>query len=209
MPAAQAPLQSIAPGGPRTLLPYVDQEQGFLNYLKEHHPIFAIYQKDGRLLGTPRVSDREEEFIEFGGAPAFLHAQHGETGQSQELAHAAITYRLGEESILDLPNNFVGPKKCGECHPAQYEVWKRSRHALNVRFPDELVEVADLNAPVYPPSPAAVLSSRSSGRHAPSTASWTVGSCAGPTMSSTARSRTGPARSWPEATSSRARSRTG
>ena len=58
-----------------------------------------------------------------------------------------MTYRLGMESILDLPNKFVGAKKCGECHPAQYEKWSRSRHAKVVRFPDEMVEIPnkDLN----------------------------------------------------------------
>ena len=47
------------------------------------------------------------------------------------------------ESILDLPNKFVGAKKCGECHPMQYEKWSRSRHAMVVRFPDEMVEIPD------------------------------------------------------------------
>lgn len=137
--------------GPRTLTGYVDQEQFFLDYLKKNHPIFTVYEKNGRLLGKPSISDREEEFVEFGGAKNYL----GKSGT--DLAHASITYRLGEESILDLPNNFVGPKKCGECHPAQYERWERSRHAKVVRFPDEVTEVKDLNAPIYPPSPAAVL----------------------------------------------------
>ena len=53
---------------------------------------------------------------------------------------ASVTYRIPYESFLDLPNKFVGPKKCGECHPAQYERWERSRHNKIVRFPEELTE---------------------------------------------------------------------
>ncbi len=140
---------TVDANAPRTLEGYVDQEQMFLDYLKQNHPIFRIYKKEGRLLGTPQVSDREEEFVEFGGGNKLAAKDH--------LAHASITYRLGEESILDLPNKFVEPKKCGECHPAQYQAWERSRHAKVVRFPDEITEVKDLKAPVYPPAPAAIL----------------------------------------------------
>ncbi len=53
----------------------------------------------------------------------------------------ASQYRLGQRSILDFPNKFVGPEKCGECHAIQYEQWKRSRHAKTVRFPGEHPEV--------------------------------------------------------------------
>lgn len=141
-----------APAGdsPRTLHGYVSQEEFFLDYLKKNHPIFKTYEKNGRLVGKPSISDREEEFVEFGGGAAYAKAKKQD--------HASITYRLGEESILDLPNKFVGPKKCGECHVAQYEAWERSRHAKVVRFPDEITEVKDVNAPVYPAtSPAAIL----------------------------------------------------
>jgi hypothetical protein len=124
---------------PRTLEGYVEQERAFYDHLKKVHPIFQ-YEKEGRLVGKYQISDREEEFVEFGGGKAY-----GE----QNNRHAAVTYRLGQESILDLPNKFVGSKKCGECHPAQYERWLRSRHNLVVRFPDEIVEAKDLTSPLY------------------------------------------------------------
>ena len=146
--SAQAKLTQTKQG-PRTLSDYVDQEQFFIDYLKKNHPMFTIYEKNNRLIGKPSISDREEEWVEFGNAKNYI--------KNTDRAHASITYRLGEESILDLPNNFVGPKKCGECHPAQYERWQRSRHAKVVRFPDEITEVKSLNDPVYPPAPAAIL----------------------------------------------------
>ncbi len=129
----------------RTLEGYVEQEKFFHDFLKKNHPLFTDYEKNGRLVGKYQISDREEEFVEFGGGKAFAE---------QNNRHAAITYRLGMESILDLPNKFVGAKKCGECHPVQYEKWSRSRHAMVVRFPDEMVEIPgkDLNAPLYPGS---------------------------------------------------------
>ena len=62
----------------------------------------------------------------------------------------ASQYRLGQRSILDFPNKFVGPEKCGECHAIQYEQWKRSRHAKTVRFPGEHPEVDnDLKKKLY------------------------------------------------------------
>src|SRR6266568_4263410 len=117
--------------GPRTLEGYVEQEKTFYDFLKKNHPVFA-YEKAGRLVGKYQISDREEEFVEFGGGKAY---------EKENNRHAAITFRLPMESILDLPNKFVGAKKCGECHPVQYERWARSRHAKVVRFPDELEEI--------------------------------------------------------------------
>src|ERR1019366_1861204 len=52
---------------------------------------------------------RDDEFVEEGG---------GKDYAKQNNRQVSMTYRLGMESILDLPNKFVGPKKCGECHPA-------------------------------------------------------------------------------------------
>ena len=72
------------------------------------------------------ISDREEEFTEEGGSKAF---------SKENNQQVSMTYRLGAESILDLPNNFVGAKKCGECHPAQYAKWQKSRHAKVSAFP--------------------------------------------------------------------------
>jgi len=125
-----------AEDGPRTLEGYVEQEKAFYDFLRKNHPLFTTYEKNGRLVGKYQISDREEEFVEFGGGKAFAEENN---------RHAAITYRLGMESILDLPNKFVGAKKCGECHPVQYEKWARSRHAKVVRFPDEMDEIPDKN----------------------------------------------------------------
>jgi len=117
---------------PRTLEGYLEQEHAFYDFLKKTHPLFTVYEKDGRLVGKYQISDREEEFVEFGG---------GKDYAKENNRHASVTYRLPMESILDLPNRFVGAKKCGECHPVQYEKWARSRHAKVVRFPDEMEEV--------------------------------------------------------------------
>jgi hypothetical protein len=136
-------------GEVRTLEGYVEQEKEFYDFLKKNHPIFK-YEKDGRLIGKYSISDREEEFVEFGGGKDYAKKVNMPT---------AMTYRLGMESILDLPNKFVGSKKCGECHPAQYEKWARSRHALVVRFPDEIAEAPnkDVTAPMYGTKDMAIL----------------------------------------------------
>lgn len=131
-PVAKPEHKAEAEDGPRTLEGYVEQEKAFYDFLKANHPLFTEYEKNNRLVGKYQISDREEEFVEFGGGKAFAEENN---------RHAAITYRLGMESILDLPNKFVGAKKCGECHPAQYEKWSRSRHAMVVRFPDEMTEI--------------------------------------------------------------------
>ena len=96
---------------PRTLEGYVEQEKPFYDYLMKNHLMFK-YEKDGRMIGNYHISDRDEEFVEEGG---------GKDYTKQNNRQVSMTYRLGAESILDLPNKFVGPKKCGECHPAQYE----------------------------------------------------------------------------------------
>jgi hypothetical protein len=113
-PAAQAPKAAEDKESnkkPRTLEGYVEQEKDFYHVLMSSHPIFQ-YEKDGRIVGKYQISDREEEFVEFGG---------GKDYAKQNNQQVSMTYRLGMESILDLPNNFVGAKKCGECHPAQYQ----------------------------------------------------------------------------------------
>jgi hypothetical protein len=136
------------PDAPRTLHEYVEQEQEYFEFLKKNHPIFSVYQKEGRLKGKPNISDREEEFVEFGGGKKYAEVNNRQV---------AMTYRLGAESMLEFPNKYVGPQKCGECHPAQYEKWERSRHSKMLRFPNEVTEVKDLKSPVYPSSPASVL----------------------------------------------------
>ena len=134
--------EASAEGAPRTLEGYLEQEKAFYDFLKKTHPLFTVYEKEGRLVGKYQISDREEEFVEFGGGADYA---------KQNNRHASITYRLPMESILDLPNKFVGAKKCGECHPVQYEKWARSRHAKVVRFPDELEEIpgGDLTKGLY------------------------------------------------------------
>lgn len=129
------------PDTPRTLMGYVEQEKDLFSYLREHHPLFK-YEAAGRLVGKYTISNREEEFVEFGGGDKYAE-KHGRP--------TAVTYRLGVESILDFPNKYVGPQKCAECHPAQYQAWERSRHAKVVRFPDEMEEIPgkDLNRGLY------------------------------------------------------------
>lgn len=135
---------------PRTLDDYVKGADTFFDILIDQHPMFK-YEKAGRLKGKYTLSDRKEEFVKINKGPKFA--------EKSGLAHAAVTYRLGMESILDYPNKFVGPKKCGECHPAQYSQWQRSRHAKVVRFPDEMSEVGGaegLKKPMYN-SPSTIL----------------------------------------------------
>ena len=137
-PAAQTSAKEVLP---RTLEGYVSQDKAFWDYLKANHPYFK-YLKEGRVVGKFTMSDREEEWGNFGG-----DKYREDTGRT-----TAVTYRLPYESFLDLPNNFVGPKKCGECHPSQYEKWERSRHNKIVRFPEEMTEAVvqgDLKRPLY------------------------------------------------------------
>ena len=126
---------------PRLLDDYITQEQDFYEFLKKNHPLFD-YEKRGDIVGKYHYSDRMEEFVDFGGGPNYAN----KIGEER----VAMTYRLGMESILDYPNKFVGPKKCGECHPAQYRAWERSRHSKVIRFPHEIEEAPQgLKAPMY------------------------------------------------------------
>lgn len=129
-------------GKPRTLHDYINEEKGFYEFIVNKHPIFQIYEKDNRLVGKIAISNRQEEFEEINGGKKLAEIN----------GHpVAVTYRLGMESILDFPNKFVGPEKCGECHPAQYASWSRSRHAKVVRFPNEIEEApnGDVKAGMY------------------------------------------------------------
>ncbi|EPP1572751.1 multiheme c-type cytochrome [Campylobacter lari] len=135
--------QAFASSEPRTLDGYVAQEDAFFDYLYKHHPIFK-YEKEGRLVGKFTHSDRTENWV--------LNQNGAKFAAEHDLKQASITYRLPYESFLDFPNKFVGPKKCGECHPAQYASWERSRHAKTVRFPHEIEEVGGaegLKKPMY------------------------------------------------------------
>lgn len=84
-------------------------------------------------MGKFTHSDRTENWV--------LNQNGAKFAAERDLKQASITYRLPYESFLDFPNKFVGPKKCGECHPAQYASWESSRHAKTVRFPHEMEEV--------------------------------------------------------------------
>ncbi|GLS82229.1 cytochrome c3 family protein [Paraferrimonas haliotis] len=127
--------------GVKTLNDYIVQEQELWDFLFENHPVFNVYEKDGRMKGKYHISDRGEEYYD--------------TGYSQKYSEAAgspkaLQYRLGAKSILDYPNKFVGPEKCGECHALQYEKWSRSRHSKTIRFPGEHPEVDnDLKKVMY------------------------------------------------------------
>lgn len=129
--------------GIRTLQDYIVQEKELWDFLFQNHPIFATYGKDGRVIGTPVISTRGSEYLGEGNAQKYSAHQEGNRPMASQ-------YRLGQRSILDFPNKFVGPEKCGECHAIQYEQWKRSRHAKTVRFPGEHPEVDnDLKKKLY------------------------------------------------------------
>ncbi len=134
---------------PRDLQGYVEQEKELMEVLKQKHPLFK-YQKEGRVVGEFKISTRENNWVKLNHGPEYA--------EKMGLDHASITYRVGYESTLDFPNKFVGPKKCGECHPAQYTAWERSRHAKVVRFPDELEEVnGDPKQPMYGTKESSIL----------------------------------------------------
>ncbi|MBY5920646.1 cytochrome c3 family protein [Ferrimonas balearica] len=128
--------------GVKTLHDYIVDEKELFDFLFENHPIFKTYGPEGRMLGKPHISDRGEEYLHTGNSEEYS----GVVGRP-----SAVQYRLGAKSILDYPNKFVGPEKCGECHAVQYEKWKRSRHANTIRFPEHVVEApnGDLNAGLY------------------------------------------------------------
>lgn len=129
--------------GIRTLQDYIVQEKEMWDYLFQHHPIFAVYGKEGRVVGKVAISSRGSEYLGEGNAQKY--SSHQPDGRKM-----ASQYRLGQRSILDFPNKFVGAEKCGECHAIQYERWKRSRHAQTIRFPGEHPEVDnDLKKKLY------------------------------------------------------------
>lgn len=127
--------------GVKTLQDYIVQEDELFDYLFQNHPVFK-YQQAGNLIGDYHISDRGEEYLDTGKSPEYSKIAGG--------GPRAVQYRLGAKSILDYPNNFVGPEKCAECHATQYEKWQRSRHAQTVRFPGEHPEVDnDLEKTMY------------------------------------------------------------
>ncbi|WP_241904961.1 cytochrome c family protein, partial [Shewanella sp. 10N.286.52.C2] len=126
--------------GVKTLQDYIVQEKELFDYLFQNHPVFK-YHEEGNLVGDYHISDRGEEYLDTGNSPKY----------SKRVGRpSAVQYRLGAKSILDYPNKFVGPEKCGECHAVQYEAWNRSRHSKTIRFPGEHPEVDnDLNKTMY------------------------------------------------------------
>ncbi|AZQ13159.1 multiheme c-type cytochrome [Shewanella khirikhana] len=126
--------------GVKTLQDYIVQEKELFDFLFQNHPVFK-YAEEGRIKGTYRISDRGEEYLDQGNSQKYSER----VGRPM-----AVQYRLGAKSILDYPNKFVGPEKCGECHAVQYEKWKRSRHAKTIRFPGDHPEVDnDLKQKMY------------------------------------------------------------
>ena len=88
------------------------------------------------------MATRGSEFLGEGNAQKYTKAAGAKPSASQ--------YRLAAKPILDYPNKFVGPERCGECHAVQYQKWKRSRHAQTIRFTGEHPEVDnDLKKKLY------------------------------------------------------------
>ena len=162
------------------------------------------------MIGTPVISTRGSEYLGEGNAQKYSAHQEGNRPMASQ-------YRLGQRSILDFPNKFVGPEKCGECHAIQYEQWKRSRHAKTVRFPGEHPEVDnDLKKKLYgseasilPDGITADVITPPSVHRVPNTATSTDGSFAVPTTFVTVCSKTAPVRLLPAATSSPAAGQNG
>ena len=127
--------------GVKTLQDYIVQEKELFDFLFENHPVFK-YAAENRIKGVYKVSTRGSEFLGEGNAQKYTKAAGAKPSASQ--------YRLAAKSILDYPNKFVGPERCGECHAVQYQKWKRSRHAQTIRFPGEHPEVDnDLKKKLY------------------------------------------------------------
>ena len=127
--------------GVKTLQDYIVQEKEMWDWLFQNHPIFK-YADEGRVKGVYKISTRGSEFLTEGNAQTYSKLAGGRPSASQ--------YRLAAKSVLDFPNRFVGPERCGECHAIQYQKWKRSRHAQTVRFPGEHPEVDnDLKKKLY------------------------------------------------------------
>ena len=127
--------------GVKTLQDYIVQEKEMWDYLFQNHPVFK-YAEKGAIKGVYKISTRGSEFLTEGNAQTYSKLAGGRPSASQ--------YRLAAKSVLDFPNRFVGPERCGECHAIQYQKWKRSRHAQTLRFPGEHPEVNnDLKKKLY------------------------------------------------------------
>ena len=98
--------------GVKTLQDYIVQEKELFDFLFENHPV-SKYAAENRIKGVYKVSTRGSEFLGEGNAQKYTKAAGAKPSASQ--------YRLAAKSILDYPNKFVGPERCGECHAVRYQ----------------------------------------------------------------------------------------
>lgn len=146
------PKGTLQTRGIRSLQDYIVEEQEMYDWLFKNHPIFTKY--GGKTVGKLKVSDRGHEWLAEGHGFDLSKASKRDNGEGV----SSMMYRLASTSILTYPNKFIGPEKCGECHPAQYEAWSRSRHATTIRFPGEHPEVNNnLTEPVFGEDTASIL----------------------------------------------------
>ena len=146
------PKGTLQSRGVISLQDYILEEQEMYDWLFKNHPIFTKY--GGKTVGKLSVHDRGLEWLAEGHGFDMSKASKREGGKGL----SSMMYRIPAASSLQFPNKFIGPEKCGECHPAQYEVWSRSRHATTIRFPGEHPEVNNnLTDPVFSPDTASIL----------------------------------------------------
>jgi len=146
------PKGTLQSRGVISLQDYVVEEREMYDWLFKNHPIFTKY--GGKTVGKMDVHDRGLEWLAEGHGFDFSKASKRDDGKG----YSSMMYRIPAGSSLQFPNKFIGPEKCGECHPAQYETWSRSRHATTIRFPGEHPEVNNnLTDPVFSPDTASIL----------------------------------------------------
>ncbi|CUU69789.1 tRNA synthetase%2C class II [Campylobacter hyointestinalis subsp. hyointestinalis] len=146
------PKGTLESRGVISLQDYIVEEQEMYNWLFKNHPIFSKY--GGKTVGKLVVGDRGHEWLAEGHGYDMSKASKRENGEGL----SSMMYRIASTSTLMFPNKFIGPEKCGECHPAQYEVWSRSRHSTTIRFPGEHPEFNNnLTEPVFGADTAPIL----------------------------------------------------
>ncbi|MGP1484931.1 MAG: cytochrome C [Campylobacter sp.] len=146
------PKGTLATRGVISLQDYILEEKEMYDWLFKNHPIFTKY--GGKTVGKMKVGDRGHEWLAEGHGKDMSKASKREGGDG----YSSMMYRIPASSSLMFPNKFIGPEKCGECHPAQYESWSRSRHSTTIRFPGEHPEVNNnLTEPVFTQDTASIL----------------------------------------------------
>ena len=95
---------------------YVAEEKKMYDWLFKNHPIFTKYK--GKAVGKIVVVDRGKEWLAEGNGKQMSKLSQREGGQG----YSSMMYRIARTSSIAFPNKYIGPEKCGECHPAQYEV---------------------------------------------------------------------------------------